>query len=93
MKITWFGHSCFRVETGSSVVLIDPFLKGNPTFEGSGIAWDAATDGVTHVALSHGHDDHVGDALEICQTKSATLYGVWALAMHLGGKGAEKSSR
>ncbi len=60
MKITWFGHSCFRVETGSSVVLIDPFLKGNPTFEGSGTAWDAATNGVTHVALTHGHDDHVG---------------------------------
>ena len=42
MKITWFGHSCFRVETGSSVVLIDPFLKGNPTFEGSEVEWDAA---------------------------------------------------
>ena len=37
MKITWFGHSCFRVETGGSVLLIDPFLKGNPTFEKSGI--------------------------------------------------------
>ncbi len=90
MKITWFGHSCFRVETGSSVVLIDPFLKGNPTFEGSGTAWDAATNGVTHVALTHGHDDHVGDALEICQTTGATLFAVWELAMHLGGKGVEK---
>ena len=36
MKITWFGHSCFRVETGKSIVLIDPFLKGNPTFEALG---------------------------------------------------------
>ena len=52
MKITWFGHSCFRVETGGSVLLIDPFLKGNPTFEKSGIAWDEAIDGVTHVALT-----------------------------------------
>ncbi len=31
MKITWLGHSAFRVETGSAVVLIDPFLKGNST--------------------------------------------------------------
>ena len=30
MKITWFGHSAFRLEFGSSVVLIDPFLTGNP---------------------------------------------------------------
>ena len=30
MKVTWYGHSCFRVETANSVILIDPFLKGNP---------------------------------------------------------------
>ena len=90
MKITWFGHSAFRVETGSSVILIDPFLKGNPTFEKSGIAWEAATAGVTHVALTHGHDDHVGDAGEICKARGATLFAVFELAMHVAGKGAEK---
>ena len=71
MKITWYGHSCFRLETGNSVILIDPFLKGNPTFEKSGIAWDEATAGVTHVALTHGHSDHVGDAVEVCKKRSA----------------------
>lgn len=90
MKITWFGHSCFRAETGSSVVLIDPFLKGNPTFEASGVAWEAATEGVTHVALTHGHDDHVGCAPEICKARGATLFAVYELAMHLAGKGVEK---
>lgn len=90
MKITWFGHSCFRVEAGKSIILIDPFLKGNPTFEKSGIAWDAATQHVTHVALTHGHDDHVGDAAEICIKRNATLFAVFELAMHLAGKGAKK---
>ncbi len=90
MKITWFGHSAFRVETGGAVILIDPFLKGNPTFEKSGIAWDQATAGVTHVALTHGHDDHIGDAAEICRTRGATLFAVFELAMHIGAKGAEK---
>lgn len=90
MKITWFGHSAFRVETGSSVILIDPFLKGNPTFEKSGIAWDTATAGVTHVALTHGHDDHIGDAGEICKVRGATLFAVYELAMHVAGMGAEK---
>ncbi|HXF53908.1 MAG TPA: metal-dependent hydrolase [Hyphomicrobiaceae bacterium] len=90
MKITWLGHSCFRIETGSSVILIDPFLKGNPSFERSGLDWNEVTKGVTHVALSHGHDDHVGDAAEICRLRGATLFAVFELAMHLGQKGVEK---
>lgn len=90
MQITWFGHSCFRIETRAAIVLIDPFLKGNPTFEASGIAWTAATLGVTHVALTHGHDDHVGDAAEICAATGATLFAVYELAMHLGARGVER---
>lgn len=90
MKITWFGHSCFRIETGSSVVLIDPYLKGNPTFEKSGIDWEVPVAGVTHVALTHGHEDHVGDAAEICKRTGATLFAVFELAMYLASQGAEK---
>ena len=90
MKITWYGHSCFRLETGNSVILIDPFLKGNPTFEKSGIAWDEATAGVTHVALTHGHSDHVGDAVEICKKRSAPVFANFELAMYVKSKGAEK---
>lgn len=90
MKITWFGHSCFRIETGNSVLLIDPYLKGNPSFEKSGVSWEAATNGVTHVALTHGHDDHIGDAAEICKLRGATLFAVFELAMHVHGKGAQK---
>ena len=45
MKITWFGHSCFRVETGKSIILIDPFLKSNPTFQKSGLKFDDAVRG------------------------------------------------
>lgn len=90
MKITWFGHSCFRFDIGASVLLIDPFLKGNPTFEASGVSWDEATAGVTHIALTHGHDDHIGDAAEICKLRSATLFAPYELALHVGSKGAEK---
>ncbi|PZN13395.1 MAG: metal-dependent hydrolase [Proteobacteria bacterium] len=90
MKITWFGHSCFRIETGNSVLLIDPYLKGNPSFENSGVSWEEATKGVTHVALTHGHDDHIGDAAEICKLRGATLFAVFELAMHINSKGAEK---
>ncbi|MGE0849649.1 MAG: metal-dependent hydrolase [Hyphomicrobiaceae bacterium] len=90
MKITWLGHSCFRLEIGNSIILIDPFLKGNPTFEKSGIAWDEATKGVTHVALTHGHADHVGDAAEICKARGATLFANFELATYVQSKGAER---
>ncbi|MEL6621459.1 MAG: metal-dependent hydrolase [Pseudomonadota bacterium] len=90
MKLTWLGHSSFRVEVADSVVLVDPFLKGNPAFEASGLDWAAATAGATHVALTHGHDDHVGDTVEICQTYGATLVAVYELALHLNGQGVEK---
>jgi L-ascorbate metabolism protein UlaG (beta-lactamase superfamily) len=90
MRLTWFGHSCFRFEIGASVVLIDPFLKGNPTFEASRVSWDDATTGVTHVALTHGHDDHVGDAGEICKLRGATLFAVYELAQHVAARGADR---
>lgn len=90
MKITWYGHSCFRIETGASVLLIDPFLKGNPSFEKAGLSFDTATAGTTHVALTHGHDDHVGNAGEICKAHGATLFANYELAMHVAGQGAEK---
>jgi L-ascorbate metabolism protein UlaG (beta-lactamase superfamily) len=76
MKITWYGHSCVRIDTGASTLLIDPFLKGNPTFDKSGVAWGAAIKGVTHVALTHGHGDHIGDTVEICKSTGAVLLGV-----------------
>lgn len=87
MKITWLGHSAFRVETGASVVLIDPFLKGNPTFEASGLAWRKAIDGVTHVVVTHGHGDHVGDTAEIAKLTGAKVVTNYDLCMWLATQG------
>jgi L-ascorbate metabolism protein UlaG (beta-lactamase superfamily) len=87
MKVTWFGHSAFRVEFADSVILIDPFLSGNPKFEGS---VEKAAEGCTHVVLTHGHDDHIGDTVDICKATGATLIAVYELAVHLHEKGVEK---
>jgi L-ascorbate metabolism protein UlaG (beta-lactamase superfamily) len=91
MKITWFGHSCFRAETGGSVILIDPFLTGNATFEKSGIPRDKVTEGVTHIALTHGHEDHTGDAVAIAKETGATVIAVHELASYLAGLGVENT--
>ena len=70
MKLTWLGHSAFRLELGASVILIDPFLKHNPSFTGD---FDAVTAGTTHILLSHGHDDHIGDSVEIAKATGAQI--------------------
>jgi len=90
MKITWFGHSCFRIDTGGSSILIDPFLTGNATFEKAGIPMSKVIEGVTYVALTHGHEDHLGDAVTICKETDAPLIAVHELATYLAGQGIEK---
>ncbi len=84
MKVTWFGHSAFRLEFGTSVVLVDPFLTGNPVFKGD-VA--TASAGATHVLLTHGHADHVGDTVAICQATGAKLVTNYDLAMFLARQG------
>jgi L-ascorbate metabolism protein UlaG (beta-lactamase superfamily) len=90
MQITWFGHSCFRIDTAKSSILIDPFLTGNATFENATISVHKVTKGVTHVALTHGHEDHTGDTLTICKQTGAMLIAVHELATHMAALGVEK---
>lgn len=84
MKITWFGHSAFRVEVGGANILIDPFLSGNPAWEGG---WEGPADAVTHVLLTHGHDDHIGDAVDILKHSGSMLVANFEICMSLVGQG------
>jgi L-ascorbate metabolism protein UlaG (beta-lactamase superfamily) len=84
MKITWFGHSNFRLDLPGAVVLIDPFFTGNPSFTGDR---DAAVKGATHILVTHGHGDHVGDAVAISQATGARVVTNYDLCMHLASQG------
>lgn len=86
MKMTYFGHSAFRIDTGESVILIDPFLSGNPHFKGD-VA--KASEGATHILLTHGHSDHVGDTVEIAKRTGARVVGTFELVQWLKSKGVE----
>ena len=54
MKITYHGHSAFRIETGGAVILVDPFFSGNPAAKAT---WQEASAGLTHLLLTHGQPD------------------------------------
>ncbi len=63
MDITWLGHSGFRIAIERAVLLIDPWLTGNPSFpEGRR---DEALAGATHILLTHGHGDHAAEGAAI----------------------------
>lgn len=75
MKIIWLGHSGFRIEAADQVLLVDPWLRGNPSFDEA--RFDEAVEGTTHILVSHGHGDHSGDAPEISRATGAPVVGIY----------------
>ncbi|MEM9223977.1 MAG: metal-dependent hydrolase [Pseudomonadota bacterium] len=86
MRLTWYGHSAFRVEFGDTALLIDPFLSDNPTWDGD---WAGPSGGISHILLTHGHNDHFGDTLEIVKTTGAQVVGGFELCEWCAAQGAE----
>ena len=91
MRITWFGHSAFALESAGRRVLVDPFLNGNPVFENEGTGsvaekFAAAIKGTTDIVITHGHSDHIGDSLAIAAATDATIFCNWDLGQWLVNK-------
>jgi len=76
-KIRWLGHSGFEMELANKILLIDPWLTGNPlaTMKASDIK---KTD---VVCVTHDHRDHLGDAIGICKRTGATFVGIYELGV------------
>jgi len=83
-KLTYLSHSAFLVEGGGSRILIDPFLTGNPlaTVKPETVRCD-------YVVVTHGHGDHVGDAVSIAKRNGATIIANFEIATWCGGQGAK----
>lgn len=86
LQLTWFGHSAFRLEADGQTVLIDPFITGNPVGTVRADELDANT-----ILLTHGHNDHVGDTVDIAKRTHATVIGTVELMGFLESQGVEKA--
>ncbi|SNS24472.1 metal-dependent hydrolase [Tropicimonas sediminicola] len=87
MKITWLGHSGFRIQIGDQVLLVDPWFTGNPVFPADRRA--EAIAGATHILLTHGHGDHAGDAQGLATELGIPVCAIHELASWLGAEGVE----
>ncbi|MEP1328848.1 metal-dependent hydrolase [Pseudophaeobacter sp.] len=77
MKVIWLGHGSFRIETGDKVMLIDPWLSGNPALGDD--QHEAALAGATHIVLTHTHFDHVVDVLPLAKQLKIPVVGQYDL--------------
>jgi L-ascorbate metabolism protein UlaG (beta-lactamase superfamily) len=87
MDIRFLGHACFELTDGDTRVLVDPFLTGNPK-----AAVEAGDVDPTHIFLTHGHGDHLGDSVDIAKRTGAQTVAIVELANELSESGIESVS-
>ncbi|MEO0413361.1 MAG: metal-dependent hydrolase [Verrucomicrobiota bacterium] len=87
MKITFYGHACFGVELDDGTqLLFDPFISPNEKAADIDVSQIKAD----FILLTHGHADHVADALEIAKQNDATIVSNFEIVTWFGGQGWEK---
>ncbi len=86
MKLTYFGHSCFLLETESAKILFDPFITPNE------LAKDIDVDKIQadYILVSHGHEDHVADVVSIGQRCDSTVVSNFEIVTWFQNKGIKK---
>ncbi len=84
MKVSYHGHSIVKIETNGKEILIDPFITGNELTD-----LNAETESPDFILLTHGHNDHVGDTVNLAKKKDALVIAMVELAGYLSTKGVK----
>ncbi len=87
MKLTYYGHSCFAVETKGKKILFDPFISFNELASHINIAGIEAD----HILVSHGHSDHIADCVTIAQGTGARVVCNWEIHEWLNKQGVSNT--
>lgn len=87
MKITYYGHACFSVLTGGKSILFDPFITYNELAKGV----DVGAIPADYILISHGHQDHVADAMAIAQRTGAKLVSNYEIVTWFEQKGIKNT--
>jgi len=89
VAIQWLGHSTFKIRTpGGKTLLIDPWVQGNPACPSD----LKNVDSLDAMLITHGHFDHIGDAVDIGKKTGALAVGIFEICNWLGRKGVANSS-
>lgn len=86
ISLTWHGHATFALDVSGTKILVDPFFSGNPAATVS--AEDVTAD---YILITHGHGDHVGDAVAIAKRTGALVISNFEICNWIGGHGHEKT--
>jgi L-ascorbate metabolism protein UlaG (beta-lactamase superfamily) len=86
MKVISYGHSCFSVVVAGKHLLFDPFITGNPL----AAAVDAESVPADFILISHGHDDHMLDAIAIARRTGALVISNFEIVEWLTKQGLER---
>ena len=82
MKVSFHGHSIVKIETNGKMILIDPFITGNSLTD---LKVDEVKPDV--IILTHGHNDHLGDTVELAKKYDALVVGIAEIATYIGWQG------
>jgi L-ascorbate metabolism protein UlaG (beta-lactamase superfamily) len=89
VKLTWLGHATFRIQTPKGkTILIDPWVMGNPACPDS----EKNLESLDVMLITHGHGDHIGDAVEIAKKHNPKIVGIPELCGWLKKKGVKETS-
>ena len=84
VEIRYLAHAAVEIKSGATTLLVDPFITGNPK-----ITVEASELEPTHIFLTHGHQDHYGDTVEIAKRTGATVVAITEVAGEIGEEGVE----